>query len=577
MARLQHGMLRRFFALCAVGALVLVLAAGVGFATEEPEGGSETPPGSSEETPGGEDPGGSSEETPGGEDPGGGSEETPGGEDPGGGSEETPGGEDPGGGSEETPGGEDPGGGSEETPGGEDPGGGSEVTPPTSYTLTVDYVYKDGAKAADTVTKTIAVGLSASVPSPKIDGYTPDKASVDISSMTADKHETVTYTKNEDVVKKEESEEPDEPSEAPTDNPAKDTGAVLTIRAGYYGYGYEDMAAFTAAELRSFANEIRGYSFIDHYPAPTIMAASGTPLEAVLLAAGIDVGSVQRLYFRAGDGYTAGDFEYTMQVLTGTTRYYFPNLVKYWDKATEKPGLGADQNPEVVPVLMVYQEYHDRWEPYPKYSKMYATPGFRLVYGMTSIANNGAGDGFSYSIHDITAIDVQLVGSPPEIEAQKEAAALAGADKSNATKGTGNDDADTDGKGSGVGSGVGDGTGGGTGGGTAASGDGPGAGVTVSGETTQITMDDGTIVQGREINAPKVLMEIAFAGGGGGGKSDGDDPWNDYEIAEDSAPLQIPQADGSAATLVGSVLGIAFALGAAKQTAGTSLFGFIRL
>lgn len=47
------------------------------------------------------------------------------------------------------------------------------VVPPSSYMLTINYLYNEATIAADPVTQTLAAGAEYSIPSPEIDGYTP--------------------------------------------------------------------------------------------------------------------------------------------------------------------------------------------------------------------------------------------------------------------------------------------------------------------------------------------------------------------------------------------------------------------
>ena len=69
------------------------------------------------------------------------------------------------------------------------------VTPPTpEYTVTVRYIYENGATAATTQTSTGKKGSTYSISSPTISGYTPDQATVS-GTYTGDKNVTVTYKK----------------------------------------------------------------------------------------------------------------------------------------------------------------------------------------------------------------------------------------------------------------------------------------------------------------------------------------------------------------------------------------------
>jgi len=65
-----------------------------------------------------------------------------------------------------------------------------------SYTLTINYVYRDGSKAAESHIGTILYGKDYSVTSPKISGYTADKLVVSGTMPADNRTVTVTYTKN---------------------------------------------------------------------------------------------------------------------------------------------------------------------------------------------------------------------------------------------------------------------------------------------------------------------------------------------------------------------------------------------
>ncbi|MBR0135321.1 MAG: InlB B-repeat-containing protein [Clostridia bacterium] len=66
-----------------------------------------------------------------------------------------------------------------------------------SYTLTVNYVYADGSTARTPFVQSYNYGVSYSVTSPTITGYTPDVAIVTGTMGAADVTVTVTYTANE--------------------------------------------------------------------------------------------------------------------------------------------------------------------------------------------------------------------------------------------------------------------------------------------------------------------------------------------------------------------------------------------
>ena len=62
--------------------------------------------------------------------------------------------------------------------------------------MTINYVYRDGSKAAESHIETILYGKDYSVTSPKISGYTADKLVVSGTMPADNRTVTVTYTKN---------------------------------------------------------------------------------------------------------------------------------------------------------------------------------------------------------------------------------------------------------------------------------------------------------------------------------------------------------------------------------------------
>jgi hypothetical protein len=329
---------------------------------------------------------------------------------------------------------------------------------------------------------------------------------------------------------------------------AADPGGTPTVRVGYMGYEYIERKAYTSADLRALGAGTQYYSWVDALPAPVFMAAEGVPLWNIIADAGIDPGSVQRYYFRASDGHEA-IAEFTSDSLFYEARYWFPGLTADWDESIGAPGPYAGDGAQPAQTMIALREYHERFLPEPRPDLMYDAAGFRLVYGAAYVGDPYAN--FTNSVYAITHIDVQLVGSPPDYWGANDENEYIGADLSNETTGTGGE-VDGDGKGAGDGDGIGDGEGGGDGGG----GD--------MGDAEEIELGDGTVIRGREIKGSKVLMELNAISGGGGGKSDGDDPWQEYDIADESTPLKLPYEKESAAAVSG-VVGLSFVFGAVMQ------------
>ena len=100
----------------------------------------------------------------------------------------------------------------------------------TAVDITVKYVFSDGGEAASTYTETKNKGESYSIPSPTVEGYTPDKTEVSgtVSTLLSIE-ETVTYTKNEaDTEETTEVGGTEAPETDETDKKV-DAGTIITI------------------------------------------------------------------------------------------------------------------------------------------------------------------------------------------------------------------------------------------------------------------------------------------------------------------------------------------------------------
>ncbi|MDR2457077.1 MAG: hypothetical protein LBD41_01140 [Clostridiales Family XIII bacterium] len=185
---------------------------------------------------------------------------------------------------------------------------------------------------------------------------------------------------------------------------------TLSISAGYYGMGYEFIKEFDFDELESLDLERARYSYQDMSPAPRRMAAEGIWLWDLIEYAGIDPGSVQRVYFKTSDDF-GSDFEYTAQNLFEFDRYYYPNLVEGWDKNTNKPTVDAIVGKvEVKPMIAIRSFLAEKWDSEPSFDKIDDSNGYRFCQGMTSIYDVG---GAMRSLHSIIEIKLQFVGSSP--------------------------------------------------------------------------------------------------------------------------------------------------------------------
>jgi len=282
-------------------------------------------------------------------------------------------------------------------------------------------------------------------------------------------------------------------------------------------------------------------------PAPVLQSTRGVPLERILIDAGIDPGSVQRYDFKAKDDHKAYQ-EFTSQSLTGTARYYYPNLIGAWDNEKNEPGFGAESGAVKVQTIIALEQYMKRFGKEPAYDKMHSSSGYRLCFGMVS-ANDplGAHD----SVQHLTRIDCQLVGSPPDGFGDKDSDLVGSKPDNNSNQNGGSNSSGNDNKNK-ESSKPGKNKDGTSSEKTSAAAIGESKpGVEVSaGETTSADVLSSSMV--KDILATETVGIVA----------QGDVPWNIYEIAVDSAPFTPPKADPMAIATVTALLALAFSSGA---------------
>jgi hypothetical protein len=394
-------------------------------------------------------------------------------------------------------------------------------------------------------------------------------------------------------------------------------GDTLTIRVGYMGTEYVERIVYTDSMLRDMGLREQAYTWIDAGNFPVMQATRGVSLIQVIEGAGIDPGSVQRLYFDAKDGHNA-DFEYTRQSLFDTERYYYPDLIKNWDKMNNCPGAFTEDTRVSVEPMIAIEQYWERWLAEPAWGKMDTHRGFRLVYGMAGLDASVVGDAHN-SVHSLTAINVQLVGSPPKEPGNNDEDDLVGSNPDNEDNGSGDGDGDgkgdgdgddetpideveeepieeepideveeepieeepvdeteeesedeligsgNKGRGKGIGDKEGDGMGSGSPSGNHLGGSLIGSSEGVDrrlGEPVSITLSSGEIVTARALLQEDAIGLVSLASAGG--SNVGDNPWTVYEISPESEPLQIP-VDNEMVPYVGGALLLCFALGGVGQ------------
>lgn len=138
------------------------------------------------------------------------------------------------------------------------------------------------------------------------------------------------------------------------------------------------LATYSISELAQMPQVTQGYSSIDSMPAPCMTAARGVKVTDILISAGIDVDSVQKITFKSTDGYA---IPLTKQFLLDTNRYYYPHLVNEWvsfESNNYEPALR--DGVRVEPILALVSHYQ-RNIPEPNFDLMDDTVALRLCFG----------------------------------------------------------------------------------------------------------------------------------------------------------------------------------------------------
>jgi len=184
---------------------------------------------------------------------------------------------------------------------------------------------------------------------------------------------------------------------------------TLTIKVGYFGGPYYTKKVYTLNDMDAFPQVKQAYTFIDSMPAVNIDSAVGVKLTELLADAGIDVNSVQKLYFYASDIKTGWYQCLDKEFLLDTTRYYYPNLPSGWDY--EKGSSTSEAVYGAIPVEPIIA-YKDNWQRYasaPDFSAYDTSTRFRLLFGQREPDEVTAPQSAKW----VHAIEVMLGGMPP--------------------------------------------------------------------------------------------------------------------------------------------------------------------
>jgi hypothetical protein len=184
---------------------------------------------------------------------------------------------------------------------------------------------------------------------------------------------------------------------------------TLTVKAGYFGTPYNTMKVFTFSELEAMADVYQAYTFIDSMPAVVLDSAQGVKLSDILRSAGIDINSIDTLYFYTTDIGKGWYQSLPKSFLLDTRRYYYPNLPTHWDSDEQLALPGAEEGAIPVEPIISIRDNWKRFATAPDFSQMVESNGFRLLFGQTDTDTCTS----MRSAKWIREISVMMVGQPP--------------------------------------------------------------------------------------------------------------------------------------------------------------------
>jgi hypothetical protein len=184
---------------------------------------------------------------------------------------------------------------------------------------------------------------------------------------------------------------------------------TLTVKVGYFGTPYNTLKVFTFSELEAMADVYQAYTFIDSMPAVVLDSAQGVRLVDILESCGIDINSIDKLYFYTTDVNKGWYQGLSKSFLMDTKRYYYPNLPERWDYDEEKALTGAEEGAIPVEPIIAVRDYWKRFATTPDFTQMVESNGFRLLFGQTDTHTSTA----MRSAKWIREISVMLIGKPP--------------------------------------------------------------------------------------------------------------------------------------------------------------------
>ncbi|WP_051280417.1 Ig-like domain-containing protein [Anaerovorax odorimutans] len=184
---------------------------------------------------------------------------------------------------------------------------------------------------------------------------------------------------------------------------------TLTIKVGYFGGPYYTKKVYTITDFDKLPQVQQAYTYIDNLPAICVDSAEGVKLSDLLEDAGIDINSIQKLYFYSTDiengWYQCLDKTY----LFDTPRYYYPNLPSKWNYDTQSAPPEAIAGAVQVDTIMAYKDNWQRYADTPDFSNFDTSTRFRLLFGQVGTNEHNA----SMSAKWVHSIEVMLGGMPP--------------------------------------------------------------------------------------------------------------------------------------------------------------------
>lgn len=184
---------------------------------------------------------------------------------------------------------------------------------------------------------------------------------------------------------------------------------TLTIKVGYFGGPYYTKKVYTLSDFDALPQLEQAYTFIDSMSAVCVDTAKGVKLTDLLEDAGIDVNSVQKLYFYSTDIKKGWYQCLDKSSLLDIPRYYYPNLPSHWDYETSTALPEAVYGAVKVDPIIAYKDNWKRYAEAPDKSSYDTSSRFRLLFGQKDAVEHNA----PQSVKWVHAIEIMLGGMPP--------------------------------------------------------------------------------------------------------------------------------------------------------------------